>query len=263
MGNCCSSGTNNDSLDRMSIPINNAIINSNIVSLLKENLENPNINEANYIINLYKNNDSLECKDILRYMFIKRLLPELKKITESKNYHLIISLKIVNNALLQGANYNFDFTKTVTTKVYNIPIINESMSDGTPDVYNKSKTLKLPFYIKIIKDIIGSDSLNLHQYDKDIIYQTPTKKYYRSNECIICYERQANVLYLGCMHLQLCDKCHTNTKDPNYNAKTKGRWNCPICETWTGYKSYDWFILDSETLESNYPITTTGNATGF
>ena len=61
------------------------------------------------------------------------------------------------------------------------------------------------------------------------------------------------------MHLQLCDKCHGNPKDPNYDPTLKGRRNCAVCSLWTGHKDSDWLIIDSKVLEKKYPVNATSH----
>lgn len=235
-----------------------AIESSNILTIIKNDIKTQEIIEFNY--NLLLEHDDirsdqeygtifkkLEDTD-LRQIVTKRLLPRLREIVEAKGFTIVISRNRISQSKYTTEEDLDVKTSTVTH------VLAFASDSGSPEIYEKShhkgekQKVPLVLYLKILKYNL------LHQYDKDIIYQTESQNYFRIKECIICYERLSNVLYLGCMHLQLCDRCQMNKLDPNYDAVSKGRSNCPICKTWTGHKDFDWIIIDCEDLDRKYPI---------
>ena len=294
MGNLCCSNVSNEERERkasnrrygrlidrevyhrMSRLVDSAIINSNLLKMVKDNLKNTDVTECNYNIILkhdYLKNpeygtilENLKETD-MRQIVAKRLLLNLQEITEKNGYNVILSNSRIHSTKVPLLNeLNEDYDTKVSTMSCTLSIIADD--DGeTPDIYTSNRT-KSPNRSRSVSDRSGhykskaSETLYLkilkydlpHQYDNDIIYQTESKNYFRIKECIICYERQANVLYLGCMHLQLCDSCHSNKKDPNHDSTLAGRRNCPVCNMWTGHKKFDWLILDPLSLERKYPL---------
>ena len=47
--------------------------------------------------------------------------------------------------------------------------------------------------------------------DEDEIYVSPTETY-RQDRCVICLEKEPNILYFGCMHIAVCDSCDCSKK---------------------------------------------------
>ena len=58
--------------------------------------------------------------------------------------------------------------------------------------------------------------------DEDEIYISPTETY-RQDRCVICLEKEPNILNFGCWHIAICDSCD--------RLKKTGRKNCDICRS--------------------------------
>ena len=48
------------------------------------------------------------------------------------------------------------------------------------------------------------------------------EKTFKEDNCVICLEKQPNVLFCNCGHLCVCEKC---------SKKGEGLEKCPICKT--------------------------------
>ena len=58
--------------------------------------------------------------------------------------------------------------------------------------------------------------------DEEELYTPPTETY-REDRCVICLEKEPNILYFGCWHIAVCDSCD--------RLKTTGRKNCDVCRS--------------------------------
>ena len=67
-----------------------------------------------------------------------------------------------------------------------------------------------------------SDGWQEVESDEDEIYISPTETY-RQDRCVICLEKEPNILYFGCWHIAVCDSCD--------RLKTTGRKKCDICRS--------------------------------
>ena len=56
--------------------------------------------------------------------------------------------------------------------------------------------------------------------DEDELYLSPTETY-REDHCVICLEKEPNILYLDCGHIAVCDSCD--------RLKKTRRKNCDMC----------------------------------
>ena len=56
--------------------------------------------------------------------------------------------------------------------------------------------------------------------EEDKLYISPTETY-REDRCVICLEKEPNILYLDCNHIVVCDSCD--------RLKKTGRKKCDIC----------------------------------
>jgi hypothetical protein len=294
MGNLCCNLSNQEknhryarlidreAYNKISGMIDRSIKTSNLLSIIKENIDNEDVMEHNTTLIFQHNHrrdpqygtilGKLEETDI-NIIIAKSLLSNIKEVT--KGFNIILSRAKINPTKIptdtENKNNEMNFIITIVisdTGLSNTGLSNTGLSstglsslDDTPGIYNSAYRVDLGLEPKVLRKK-DSETLYLkilkynipHQYDNDIIYQTESKNYFRSKECIICYERPANVLYLGCMHLQLCDKCHSNKKDPNHDSTLGGRRNCPMCNMWTGHKDFDWFIMDPISLDKKYPL---------
>ena len=68
----------------------------------------------------------------------------------------------------------------------------------------------------------ATNSDNEEESDEDEIYIPPTETY-REDYCVICLEEEANILYFGCGHIAVCDRCD--------RSKKTGRKNCDVCRS--------------------------------
>ena len=58
------------------------------------------------------------------------------------------------------------------------------------------------------------------EMEEDELYISPTETY-REDRCVICLEKEPNILYLNCDHIVVCDSCD--------RLKKTGRKNCDVC----------------------------------
>ena len=58
----------------------------------------------------------------------------------------------------------------------------------------------------------------LNSSDKEIPTET-----YRQDHCVICLEKEPNILYLDCMHIAICDSCD------RLKETTGKRYKCDVC----------------------------------
>jgi hypothetical protein len=168
----------------------------------------------------------------LMTILCNRLTKHLSSLPVVKDATLIISKKKIH--------------VNIPPSLSSLPLIKKEFEIGVGVIFT------LSLFVRIIRGLIKEKVP--HQYNSDIIYQTEASNYYRIMECLICYEQMADVLYLGCMHIQVCHKCQMNKRDPNYDQDCEGRRNCPVCGIWSGVKDRDWRILEQEELNTQYPI---------
>lgn len=189
-----------------------------------------------------------ESKSIRQIVF--RLIIALRKIgIETNNSHNSRSIIISRNSIYLNHADLVNIAASGTAGTADRENLEVHYDMKFPKDYELMRSSRYKLYIKILPFKIS------HLYDNNILYQTESKNYYRSEECVICLDNPANVLYLGCMHLHVCTKCHTNPRDPNFDFISNGRRNCPSCMIWTGYKDNDWKIIPNEKLETNYSLT--------
>ena len=66
------------------------------------------------------------------------------------------------------------------------------------------------------------DRLNhLHEDEEDDEPPEPIEESFRTDNCIICLDKEPNILFTGCNHICICLEC----------AKIKSLDNCPYCRT--------------------------------
>ena len=87
--------------------------------------------------------------------------------------------------------------------------------------YNDNFDIEGSFFVcidvnaMVIPDYDSNDSNDEVEDDK------PARKTILEPECIICFENKSNILYLGCLHVCVCNVCDS-----------KGKFNkCPLCRT--------------------------------
>ena len=73
-------------------------------------------------------------------------------------------------------------------------------------------------YIDVLVNWWEDYDSNTEDEDED---EEPTRKTITEAECIICFEKTPNILYLECMHLCVCNDCDIKGKF----------YKCPMCRT--------------------------------
>ena len=73
-----------------------------------------------------------------------------------------------------------------------------------------------------VEEYLEATNSDNEESDEDEIYISPAETY-RQDRCVICLEKEPNILYFGSMHIAVCDSCDC--------LKTTGRKNCDICRS--------------------------------
>ena len=107
----------------------------------------------------------------------------------------------------------------VTKHIYSISYNNMQNRITWENKYDDNFTIEGDF--RIILEVIGHviDDYDSEDYDEDDL--EPYKKAISEPECIICFEKPPNILYLECLHRSVCASCDG-----------KGKFvRCPLCRT--------------------------------
>ena len=103
--------------------------------------------------------------------------------------------------------------------IYSISLDHESDSIGWENKYDSNTTIEGEFFIGIDVMVyvspIDEDEENYIEEEEDY----KIKQSIQEDECVICYENKANVLYTECMHMTVCEECD----------KTGKFSKCPLC----------------------------------
>ena len=98
--------------------------------------------------------------------------------------------------------------------IYSILLDHESDRISWENKYNTNMEIEGEFFIGI--DVVVYVSPEDH-YDEDYNYKL--KKSIKEDECVICFNNKANILYTECLHFVVCDGCDK-----------KGKFSkCPLC----------------------------------
>ena len=100
--------------------------------------------------------------------------------------------------------------------IYSILLDHESDRISWENKYNSNMEIEGEFFISIDVVVYVSPEDKDH-YDEDYNYKL--KKSIKEDECIICFNNKANILYTECLHFVVCDGCDK-----------KGKFSkCPLC----------------------------------
>ena len=100
--------------------------------------------------------------------------------------------------------------------IYSILLDHESDRISWENKYNSNMEIEGEFFIGI--DVVVYISPEVEDYyDEDYNYKL--KKSIKEDECVICFNNKANILYTECLHFVVCDGCDK-----------KGKFSkCPLC----------------------------------
>ena len=89
---------------------------------------------------------------------------------------------------------------------------------GWENKYDSNMEIEGEFFIGIdVVVYVSPEDEDEDRYDED--YEYKLKKSITEDECVICCDNKANILYTECLHLVVCDGCDK-----------KGKFSkCPLC----------------------------------
>ena len=100
--------------------------------------------------------------------------------------------------------------------IYSILLDHESDRISWENKYIENMEIEGDFFIGIDVNVYVSPA-DEDRYDKDYDYKL--KKSIKEDECVICLNNKANILYTECLHFVVCDICDK-----------KGKFSkCPLC----------------------------------
>ena len=99
--------------------------------------------------------------------------------------------------------------------IYSILLDHESDRISWENKYDSNTEIEGEFFIGI--DVVYVSPEDEDRYDEDYDYKL--KKSIKEDECVICFDNKANILYTECLHFVVCDGCDK-----------KGKFSkCPLC----------------------------------
>ena len=100
--------------------------------------------------------------------------------------------------------------------IYSIILDHESDRISWENKYDSNMEIEGEFFIGINVGVYVSP-VDEDRYDEDYDYKL--KKSIKEDECVICFDNKANILYTECLHFVVCDGCDK-----------KGKFSkCPLC----------------------------------
>ena len=100
--------------------------------------------------------------------------------------------------------------------IYSILLDHESDRISWENKYDSNMEIEGEFFIGIDVVVYVSHEVE-DRYDEDYNYKL--KKSIKEDECVICFNNKANILYTECLHFVVCDGCDK-----------KGKFSkCPLC----------------------------------
>ena len=100
--------------------------------------------------------------------------------------------------------------------IYSIILDHESDRISWENKYDSNIEIEGEFFIGINVTVYISPA-DEDRYDEDYDYKL--KKSIKEDECVICFNNKANILYTECLHFVVCDGCDK-----------KGKFSkCPLC----------------------------------
>ena len=73
-----------------------------------------------------------------------------------------------------------------------------------------------------VEEYLETTNSDNEESDEEELYIPPTETY-REDYCVICLEKEPNILYFDCGHIAVCDSCD--------RLKKTGRKNCDMCRS--------------------------------
>ena len=102
--------------------------------------------------------------------------------------------------------------------IYSMLLDHESDRISWENKYGSNTEIEGEFFIGIDVVVYVSPA-DEDRYDEDYDYKL--KKSIKEDECVICFNNKANILYTECLHFVVCDGCDK-----------KGKFSkCPLCRT--------------------------------
>ena len=100
--------------------------------------------------------------------------------------------------------------------IYSMLLDHESDRISWENKYGSNMEIEGEFFIGI-DVVVYVSSEDKDHYDEDYNYKL--KKSIKEDECVICFNNKANILYTECLHFVVCDGCDK-----------KGKFSkCPLC----------------------------------
>ena len=104
--------------------------------------------------------------------------------------------------------------------IYSVSLDHETGDFNWENKYEDNTEIEGEFYIGIDVVVYVSpkdDDEDEERHEEDYDYKL--KKSITEDECVICCDNKANILYTECLHLAVCDVCDN-----------KGKFSkCPLC----------------------------------
>ena len=140
-------------------------------------------------------------------------------VTQYKNYYFDgnIQAKESSYRLYIGMVKDYEFNEY---NIYSINYNNIKYKISNENKYYSNFEVEGNFNIYIKVSVKWWEDYNSEEED-DSEDEEPARKTITEPECIICFEKTPNMLYLECMHLCVCNSCDI-----------KGKFHkCPLCRT--------------------------------
>ena len=101
--------------------------------------------------------------------------------------------------------------------IYSMLLDHESDRISRENKYDSNMEIEGEFFIGIDVVVYVSPLEEEDRYDE--VYDYKLKKSIKEDECVICFDNKANILYTECLHFVVCDGCDK-----------KGKFSkCPLC----------------------------------
>ena len=154
--------------------------------------------------------------------------------TTTKEIIFNISKRHFDDIILQYKNYVLNGVSTTESSyalyvrilkddewefkhIYSMLLDHESDRISWENKYDSNTEIEGEFFIGINVVVYVSPPEDEDHYDE--YYNYKLKKSIKEDECVICFNNKANILYTECLHFVVCDGCDS-----------KGRFNkCPLC----------------------------------
>ena len=153
--------------------------------------------------------------------------------TTTKEIIFNISKRHFDNIVLEYKNYVLNGVSTTESTyalyvkifkddewelkhIYSMLLDHESDRISWENKYDSNMEIEGEFFIGIDVGVYVSP-VDEDRYDEDYDYKL--KKSIKEDECVICFNNKANILYTECLHFVVCDGCDK-----------KGKFSkCPLC----------------------------------